>query len=242
MLAKRQEGDIVAGHQEVSVRRWSRGWIILALVYAAFFYWYTSFEGPLTPEEIVHFTEVVNGAPGMEDEQARIWIEFMENDTGDDWAMWNAVDLAERPKLIEGIEPGATSEEVVNRYAEPFFAQAVLRASHPVLSGAAAAPAIDVWGVEGARDWDRGILVRYRSRRDIMEIIEAMVTSQDSIHAFKVAAVEKTIAFPLDPWFQLGDPRILLALIFVIFGLVMQLRYTARSRPPMETASTGRDA
>ena len=152
------------------------------------------------------------------------------------------VDLAERPKPIEGVEPGATSEEVVNRYAEPFFAKAVLRASHPVLSGAAAAPAIDVWGVEGARDWDRGILVRYRSRRDIMEIIEAMVTSQDSIHAFKVAAVEKTIAFPLDPWFQLGDPRILLALIFVIFGLLLQLRYTARSRPPMETASTGRDA
>ena len=220
----------------------SRSWIILALVYAAFFYWYTSFEGPLTQEEIVHFTEVVNGAPGMEDEQARIWIEFMDSDTGDDWAMWNAVDLAERPKPIEGVEPGATSEEVVNRYVEPFFARAVLRASHPVLSGAAAAPALDLWGVEGAGEWDHGILVRYRSRRDIMEIMEEMVTSQESIHAFKVAAVEKTIAFPLDPWFQLGDPRILLALIFVILGLLLQLRYTARSRPSVETASTGLEA
>ena len=215
----------------------SRSWIILALVYAIFFYWYTSFEGPLTQEEIVHFTEVVNGAPGMEDEQARIWIEFMDSDTGDDWAMWNAVDLAERPKPIEGVEPGATSEEVVNRYAEPFFAKAVWRASHPVLSGAAAAPALDLWGVEGAEDWDRGILVRYRSRRDIMEIIEEVVTSQESIHAFKVAAVEKTIAFPLDPWFQLGDPRILLALIFVILGLLMQLRHNARFRPRLESAS-----
>ena len=215
----------------------SRSWIILALVYAVFFYWYTSFEGPLTQEEIVHFTEVVNGAPGMEDEQARIWIEFMDSDTGDDWAMWNAVDLAEWPKPIEGVEPGATSEEVVNRYAEPFFAKAVLRASHPVLSGAAAAPALDLWGVEGAEEWDRGILVRYRSRRDIMEIMEEMVTSQESIHAFKVAAVEKTIAFPLDPWFQLGDPRILLALIFVILGLLLQLRHNARFRPPLESGS-----
>ncbi|MAJ59722.1 MAG: hypothetical protein CBC48_06875 [bacterium TMED88] len=63
------------------------------------------------------------------------------------------------------------------------------------------------------------------------------MTSQESIHAFKVAAVEKTIAFPLDPWFQLGDPRILLALIFVILGLLMQLRHNARFRPPFESGS-----
>ena len=30
-------------------------------------------------------------------------------------------------------------------------------------------------------------------------------------HEFKVAAMNKTIAFPIDPWFHLGDPRILLA-------------------------------
>jgi len=227
----------VAGNQEVSRKGLSRGWIIFALVYAIFFYWYTSFEGPITQEEIVHFTEVVNGAPGMDDEQARIWIEFMENDTGGDWAMWNAVDLADRPKPIEGVEPEATSDEVVNRYAEPFFAKALLRASHPVFTGTAAAPALDIWGIEGAGDWDSGLLVRYRSRRDIMEIMEEMVTSDDSIHAFKVAAVEKTIAFPLDPWFNLGDPRILLALIFFIFGLLLQLRHNARARPPLESGS-----
>ncbi|MAI25367.1 MAG: hypothetical protein CMN75_04970, partial [Spirochaeta sp.] len=119
----------------------------------------------------------------------------------------------------------------VRRYSDPFFAQAFLRASHPVLGGAAAAPALDIWGIDGAEDWDSGLLVRYRSRRDIMEILEEVVTSGDSIHGFKVAAVEKTIAFPLDPWFHPGDPRILLALIFVIFGLLLQMRHNARSRP-----------
>ena len=227
----------MAENQEAVRKGLSRSWVILALVYAVFFYWYTSFEGPITQEEIVHFTEVVNGAPGMDDEKARVWIEFMENDTGDDWAMWNAVDLADRPKPMAGVEPGATSDEVVNRYAEPFFAKAFLRAAHPVFTGSAAAPALDIWGIEGAEDWDEGLLVRYRSRRDLMEIMEEMVSSDDSIHAFKVAAVEKTIAFPLDPWFQLGDPRILLALIFVIFGLLLQLRHNARSRPPRESGS-----
>ncbi len=115
----------MAENQEASRKGLSRSWIIPALVYAVFFYWYTSFEGPITQEEIVHFMEVVKSAPDMDDEKARVWIEFMENDTGDDWAMWNAVDLADHPKPMAGVEPGATSDEVVNRYAEPFFRQGI---------------------------------------------------------------------------------------------------------------------
>jgi len=37
-------------------------------------------------------------------------------------------------------------------------------------------------------------------------------------HEFKVAAMRKTIAFPIDPWFHLGDPRLLLALGLGIVG------------------------
>ena len=78
-------------------------------------------------------------------------------------------------------------------------------------------------------EWDSGLLVRYRSRRDIMETIEMMSNSGDDLHAFKIAAVKKTIAFPLDPWGNPGDPRILLALVFIIIGLIFQLRRNARA-------------
>ena len=87
----------------------------------------------------------------------------------------------------------------MNRYTEPFFGMAMRRAAHPVLLGTAANPALDIWGIEGGDNWDQGLLVRYRSRRDIMEMIEKLTTSGSDIHSFKVAAVEKTIAFPLDP-------------------------------------------
>ena len=62
-----------------------------------------------------------------------------------------------------------------------------------------------------------------------MEMIEEMTTSDEEIHAFKVAAVEKTIAFPIDPWFHAGDPRFLLAMIFILLGLTAQLRHNARA-------------
>ena len=61
------------------------------------------------------------------------------------------------------------------------------------------------------------------------EMLEKIATSDEKIHSFKVAAVEKTIAFPLDPWHQAGDPRLLLALIFTVLGLTAQLRHNARA-------------
>jgi hypothetical protein len=40
--------------------------------------------------------------------------------------------------------------------------------------------------------------------------------------------VEKTIALSLDPWFQLGDPRILPAPIALVMGLLLNLRTAGR--------------
>ncbi len=218
----------MATDDQASGKGLSRSWAILGIVYAAFFYWYTSFGGPLSDEEIAHYTKVLASTPEMSEHSER-WISFMKSDTGDDWAMWNAVDLFDTPKQVKGVEPGDTTEEVVNRYAEPFFAKALRRAAHPVMGGVAANTALDIWGIEGGENWDTGLLVRYRSRRDIMEIAEEMATSDEEIHAFKVAAVEKTIAFPIDPWFHPGDPRLLLAMIFIPLGLTAQLRHNARA-------------
>ncbi len=218
----------MAKDDQSSSKGLSRSWAILGIVYALFFYWYTSFGGPLSDEEIAHYTKVLASNPEMNANSER-WISFMESDTGDDWAMWNAVDLFDTPKQVEGVEPGDTAEEVVNRYAEPFFAKALSRAAHPVMGGTAANTALDIWGIEGGESWDSGLLVRYRSRRDIMEIIEEMATSDSQIHSFKVAAVEKTIAFPIDPWFHPGDPRFLLAMAFTLVGLAAQLRHNARA-------------
>ncbi len=218
----------MAKDDQASSKGLSRSWAVLGIVYAVFFYWYSSFGGPLSDEEIEHYSQVLASAPDMNDDRER-WISFMKSDTGDDFAMWNAVDLFDTPKLVEGVEPGDTSEEVVNRYSEPFFAKALRRAAHPVMGGTAANTALDIWGIEGGEDWDMGLLVRYRSRRDIMEMIEEMSTSGSEIHSFKVAALKKTIAFPLDPWQQAGDPRFLLAMVFTLLGLTAQLRHNARA-------------
>lgn len=220
-----------AAPEDPSPLRRHRASIVLAVIYAVFFYWYTPFGGPLTEEEIEHYSEIlleVQAAQGEKGSADR-WIEFMRSDTGDDFAMLNALDLRDEPLQVGDVAPGESSSDVMARYTSPFFSTALPNAAHPVLLGTAAARAVDVWGIKGADVWDQGGVVRYRSRRDVMRQIETIAgrarhAEGEGIHAYKIAALEKTIAYPMDPWFQLGDPRLVLGLIFLVLGLGLEVR------------------
>jgi hypothetical protein len=190
----------------------------LAGVYAAFFCWYTSFGGPLTQGEITHYLGLMQarGADPVELERLR---EFLESDSGDDFAMANVIELNATPTPIPGVDAGESSSEVLDKYMAYMWPALLRRACHPVVVGQAAAEALDVWGIDGAHAWSQAAVVRYRSRRDLMEV----ATNPDFAgpHGFKVAAMAKTIAFPVDPWFQVGDPRLLLALVLGVLGLLV---------------------
>ena len=200
-------------------------WLALAVFYAAFTGWYTSWSGALSREEVdVYIARLAE--KGVKGERLELWRHFLATDTGDDFAMLNAIDLRDAPLPVEGVPPDESAEQMLDRYTEPFLGKALARAAHPVMIGTAASGALDLWGIEGAERWTTGGLVRYRSRRDVIEM--ALAALDSDIHRYKIAAMEKTIAFPLDPWFQLGDPRLVLALVFAVIGLASQLR-SARS-------------
>lgn len=206
----------------------ARIWLMLFILYAAFFSWYTSFGGPLSSEEIAYYMQVLASMDAPPERLER-WRHFMETDTGDDFAMLNAIDMRDEPTPGPGIETSDSSADVLAKYTEPFLGRAFRSAAHPVFMGSAAAPALDLWGIEGASDWDTGALVRYRSRRDLLEqAVAVRALEGTNIHSFKIAAIEKTIAFPVDPWFQLGDPRFVLALLLTIVGLTLQLSSARR--------------
>ena len=78
---------------------------------------------------------------------------------------------------------------------------------------------MDLMNADGMERWTSGAGMRYRSRRDLLEISTNPAFS--GRHDFKIAAMAKTIAFPIDPWFQLGDPRLILALLFSTIGFAV---------------------
>lgn len=131
--------------------------------------------------------------------------------------MFNVIDMYETPLQVEGVEPGETSQEVLDKYMQYMMQALLARACHPVFYGTAAASALEMFGIDGARKWTTGAAMRYRSRRDMLEITTSPAFAGS--HEFKIAAIRKTFALPVDPWFRLGDPRFVLALVFLVIGL-----------------------
>lgn len=204
-------------------------WISLLVIYAGFFLWYTNIGGKLDKEEIEFFLEKfeenasANSAdPETYNSQKNLIKRFMEEDTGRQFLMVNNIDMDDDPEDVEGAEPGESAERLLDRYMEHMYAQLLKRACHPVFAGNAVHPSMDLVGIEGAEIWDRAALMRYKSRRAFMEVVTH--PNMGSKHAFKVAAMEKTIAYPVETVLYLGDPRFLLALILIILGLFLQNR------------------
>ncbi|HIA95980.1 MAG TPA: hypothetical protein EYO11_03470 [Gammaproteobacteria bacterium] len=204
-------------------------WISLLVIYAGFFLWYTDIGGKLDKEEIEFFLEKfeenasANSAdPETYNSQKNLIKRFMEEDTGRQFLMVNNIDMDDDPEDVEGAEPGESAERLLDRYMEHMYAQLLKRACHPVFAGNAVHPSMDLVGIEGAEIWDQAALMRYKSRRAFMEVVTH--PNMGSKHAFKVAAMEKTIAYPVETVIYLSDPRLLLALILIILGLFLQNR------------------
>ena len=202
-------------------------WLGCGGFYALFFVWYTSFGGPLTPAEIDHYIahferETTDSTPQR---LARL-RRFMEEDTGDDFVMLNFIEMYDTPLAVPVVAASYSSDDVLNKYMAYMNPALFSRASHPVLFGEAANEALDLMHAPDMQQWTRGAAMRYRSRRDLMEIASNPAFSGS--HDFKVAAMAKTIAFPIDPWVQLGDPRLLFALLLALIGSLLSWRVSAQ--------------
>lgn len=186
-------------------------WVALALVWGAFSFWYTSLGGPLSEAEIDGYLERA-ASQGRDGEALAMLEAFMRADDGGHFVMVNVLDLAP-----------VDAEENMGRYMAHMWPALLSRACHPIFAGSSVATAMDLSGVTeaagGAEVWDQAALMRYRSRRDLLDI--AFDPAFVEPHVFKMEALTKTIAFPVKPVLAFGDPRLLLAALLLIVGLLI---------------------
>jgi len=210
-----------------------KNWFILIFIYCTFFVWYTDLGGKLNSNEIATYLvkmqdnrETVGFSSPAEKEKAKkqgaIIEEFMREDSGRQFFVVNNMDMSDNPQDVEGAQPGEDADQLMGRYMEHMYAELFKRASHPVFAGNAVSPAIDIVGIENADSWDSAALMRYKSRRAFMEIVSN--PKMRGKHEFKIAALNKTIAYPVETVLYLSDPRLLLGFILLIIGLIIQLR------------------
>ena len=185
-----------------------------ALLWLIFVWWYSNTGGPVTQPEINELMAVLE-TRGTDPEQRELLREFLQNDTGDDFVMLNLIELNRNGSAED---PLLDARSALDRYMEHMWPALLKRACHPVSSGTTAANAIDLWGIDGANRWTQGAMMRYRSRRDLAQIV--LDPDIQGPHEEKIAAMRKTIAIPLDPWFHMGDPRLLFGLIALVLSLI----------------------
>ncbi len=200
-------------------------WGISVLLFGAFCFWYTDLGGPLSQSEIDDFVAELT-ANGADTANIELIKEFARGDTGRQILMVNNLDMNENPPSVEGAAAGETADQLIGRYMEHMYPALLKRASHPILVGTVIAPAVDIIGVEGGEQWDRAVLMRYKSRRTLLEIVTNPKFAGK--HDFKTAALTKTIAYPIETDIYFSDPRLILGLLLLTFTALLDGRLSRR--------------
>ena len=171
-------------------------WIISAVIYLIFFFWYTNTSGPLSPAEIdLAMERIDKGESTISKEDRSNFLEFLRNDDGGDFYMVNFLDVNENPPIMEKTGESASASDLLDYYMEYMYPELFMRASHPVFAGNVSASALDHIGAEETKEWDRTAIMRYRSIRDMLEIAKNEIFSER--HEYKINALIKTIAIPV---------------------------------------------
>jgi hypothetical protein len=203
-------------------------WLAAALLYALFRLWYDGVSSPLGPEEIARYVAIMEER-GQPPERIALLKQFLSEDDGGDFVMVNFIAFRDAPEVVGDMKPGESGRAALERYMAFMTPALLTRASHPILGGDAAASALEVWGLPDAERWSMAGVVRYRSRRDMMEI--ATQLGFRDAHVYKRAAMEKTIAVPIAPYFVAGGPRLVAALSLATGAALAHAALARRSSP-----------
>jgi hypothetical protein len=121
--------------------------------------------------------------------------------------------------------PPQTAQEVLQSYSKPFMGALFLRAGHPAFLGRAVGGYVEQWGVEKNPGWSAGAAIRYRSRRDVLAM--ATMPEFEGIHAYKIAGLSNTLAFPIQPVVWVVSPVFVAPLVFTLLAALGHLALRA---------------
>lgn len=192
----------------------------LAALYATFWLWYGGNGDPLTEEESGELLAQMEAAYGRDlgdSPEGSILRNLTEMAPRDDGKEFYAVNL-------EQLKSGPEAEAADRRYAEMVFPLLFERGSHPVFVGDRAGLMLGSYGEEV----DRVAVVRYRSLRDLFDMI--LDPAMQAGNGEKFAALEHTEVFIIRPAISFVQVRLLVGLLFALVGLAGLLLMGRRER------------
>lgn len=189
------------------MRYFQWGWIgFLALVFFAFSTWYGGHGKPITQEEGAALLQELRAnyadGPVSEDNFISNMEAMIPNDDGKEFYAVN----------LEQLKQGPEAEAADAAYGRLVFPLLMERAGHPVFVSNRAGLMLGDYGDEV----DRVAVVRYRSLRDLIDMVNDPKMIAGGHHKF--AALEHTEVFITRPVITFVHIRVLIALLMAIIG------------------------
>lgn len=196
--------------------------VALAALYGLFLLWYGGKTTPLTPDEvdalIVAIEQNASGRGGADPELLEAFRQVGEADDGNEFYMVNLMRHRQKALYPDGYDYDEDVQAAERRYAQGILPKLLKRASMPVFLGK---PTGRFLQPEGADVWDQVGVVRYRSRRDFLEMVAELSLQDIGVH--KWASLEKTQVFPVAATISFIWVRSAAAVLFAIFGGVLHV-------------------
>lgn len=194
----------------------------LALLYALFVLWYGGRGEPLTQAEIEELFATIAERASLEatpDGHLRDHLRtLVASDDGREFYMVNLIRYRAQAQYPPGYELPGNALDADLRYGRAIMPYLLKHGGTPVFLG-------DVQGrflhEAGHQDWDRVAVVRYRSRRDLLEMVAELAGRNVAVH--KWASIEETQVFPVKPLFSFVAVRGFVAAVLLGLGLVIHL-------------------
>ena len=189
-------------------------WLVLALVYGAFYVWYGGSGTPMSDAEVERFVAI---AAERDERAAAVIRKFASTDDEKEIVMVNLNQYRERAAYEDGRETEGSAREAESRYISKIVPRLFARACHPLVG---VDPIVHMGLGEAVRHpWDRATMVRYRSRRDFLEFMLSPEFDVDVDH--KWAALERTHVFPSTPVISFATIRTVPLLLLLSVGLLL---------------------
>jgi hypothetical protein len=137
---------------------------VFAVLLLVLLWWYAFNQSALSAEEVDRYIERIEAHaqnPGGRHDMPEL-RRFLDSDDGRAFYTVNLYEFHERAQYLADQPHQASGQEAFARFSEVMLRLLAKRASHPILGS--------VWADIASSGWDRIVVVRYRSRRDIAEI------------------------------------------------------------------------
>ncbi len=159
-----------------TVKRIGIGALAGGVIFLALMYWYQWNASPLSDADVDDYMnriEAQSQTPGGRHDLPAL-RKFLSEDDGRPIYTVNLYkfhDVADYPVSL-GLT--GSGEEAYNRFSSVMIKLMAVRGSHPVFGSS--------WSDQTNGDWDRIVIVRYRSRRDLVDLFATQEFAEASLH------------------------------------------------------------